>query len=271
MSGSIYIIDTPENFFFSPTFINNSSTIEIFKSLEPDISNNLLIVGDANTTGQDFNITLTISNLVSTTSVIPFSNISFVTLADDPSGIDPYSQGANMTNLTAPFACTSWTGNLESNCGSDLNLNFLSESPQFFAADPMQQANSTTTKIYVDSYFDADPEVNAWKVYYSINEIIEFSDGEKALVTGTTPGPVGSAYITVIRGILNTAPATHAIGSGITSRGNTSIQEVIMDGPEPIAPRIGAYSMGFGFKGLIEPIFLPSEYTGTITFTLYIT
>ncbi|MBU0660646.1 hypothetical protein KKG22_00535 [Patescibacteria group bacterium] len=271
LPGNIFILQTPSDFFFNPVFINTSSTSEIYKTLAPATSTSWLVVQDSDTAGHDFNVTLAITNLVSNTSVIPFSNIAFVTLSLDSGGVDAYSPEANMTNLTAPFACTSWSGNLELNCGSDLNLNFLSESPQFFTADPMQPANNTTTNIYVDSY-DSDPDpINViWAVNYGINDIIEFSDGEKALVTGTTPGPVGSAYITVIRGVLNTTPATHAIGSGITSHGNTSVQEVIMDGPEPVDYRIGAYSFGFGFKSLIEPIFLPGDYTGTITFTLYI-
>ncbi|MBU0661514.1 hypothetical protein KKG22_05065 [Patescibacteria group bacterium] len=271
-SGAISIFHTPDNFLFDPTFINTASSTEIYKTLDPAIYENQLVVEDADTTGDDFYITIAISNLASSSSVIPFSNLALVTLAQDASGLDiftPSTPPADQVDVTAPLYCPSY-GDLATYCDNDMDANFLTESTQLYTNDPMQSVNTTTTNIYVDSYFDADPNVNAWKVYYSINEIIEFSDGEKALVTGTTPGPVGSAYITVIRGVLNTTPSAHTIGSGITSHGNTSVQEVIMNGPEPVDPRIGAYSMGFGFKGLIEPVFLPGDYTGTITFTLYI-
>ncbi|MBU1954053.1 hypothetical protein KKH03_03710 [Patescibacteria group bacterium] len=272
ISGAISIFHTPDNFLFDPTFINTSSSTKIYKTLDPSIYENQLVVEDADVTGDDFYITIAISNLTSSSSVIPFSNLALVTLAQDTSGLDistPSTPPADQVNVTAPLYCPSY-GDLATYCDNDMDANFLTESTQLYTNDPMQSVNTTTTNIYVDSYFDADPNVNAWKVYYSINDIIEFSNGEKALVTSTTPGPVGSAYITVIRGVLNTTPATHAIGSDITSHGNTSVQAVIMDGPEPVVPRIGAYSMGFGFKGLIEPTFLPGSYTGTITFTLYI-
>lgn len=271
-SGNIVILQTPDNFLFDPVFIDNSSTYEIHKTLAPTVAGNRLIVDDSDSTGRDFNVTMAISNFVSDTSVIPFSNISFVTLASDAGGIDSYSPGADLTDLNTPNTCTAWATNLEYGCASSLNNNYMSESLQSFAVDPAQDVNATNTIINVDSY-DSDPDPNnvVWAVRYAVDDIIEFSDGEKALVTSTTPGPSGSAYIIVIRGILNTTPAIHTAGSGIDSHGNTSISEVIMDAPEPADPRIGAYSIGFGFKGLIEPTFPPGTYTGTITYDLNIT
>lgn len=259
VNGYISILHTPENFTFTQTFINNQP-VNLYKTLDPSEYTSLLLVEDADLSGKDFNITLTMGNLNDNENVIPFSNISMVSISNDTAGVDtflPTSPPANTVDLTAPRNCA-WDGDLETNCESLLNLYYFSSTPIFFAADPTIPITSSSNIVYVDN-------ISA----YFINEIIEFSDGEKALIKNIIQGTGG--YLIVDRGILNTTPASHGAGSGITSHGSESDQVVIMDGPEPPGGRIGAYSLGFGFKSLIEPFFEPGNYTGTITYSLYIT
>lgn len=256
--GSIFSLDSPDNFSFDPIFTDNLSTISIYKTLDPTIASSLLIIEDADTSGLNFQVTLTMDNMFDGTSIIPFTSLSVVTLASDPWGVDIATTSTHLpistAGVTAPLACLGWAGNLTADCSTELNLNYLIATTQIFAADPTSPVNATTTTISVGN------EAN-----YSYHEIIEFSGGEKALVTDNTSVP---GQITVIREILDTTAASHTTASGITSNGFSSTPVVVLNGVEPLPPRIGGYSVGFGFKELIDPAFKPGDYTGTITLTL---
>lgn len=255
-SGQISIMHTPEDFSFDTTFIT-SSPAGIFKLLDPAIYENQLIVDDSNTEGLNYYVTLTLSNLISQDDIIPYSNISFVTLSDDTSGVDalPPSPPAASVNVTAPLDCP-WNGNLVADCDGMLESNYLQGAEQFIATDPTSSVTENTDTIYV-----SNPSL------YTYKEVIELSGGEKALITEIAGG--SNSFLKVKRGIMGTTPTSHLAGSGITSYGYDSLQIEIMNGPEPPGGRIGAYSIGFGSKALIDPSFKAGDYTGIITFTLY--
>lgn len=259
LNGNIILLKIPSTVRFDPIFVDNQNSYELFKSLPPDNYDSLLVVEDSDSEGKNFNITLAMSNLIENNNVIPFTNISLVSLSNDPSGVDtfvPTSPPASTVGVSAPLACY-WTGNLEQDCATNLNNNYFSDAPHMFPTDPVNNINSTTNNIYVNDLSN-----------YFENEIIEFDNGEKALITNVIQGTGG--YLEVARGILGTTATSHAAGSGITNFGNESDQVVIIEAPEPPTGRIGAYSLGFGYKSLVEPDFKAGNYSGIITYSLYI-
>jgi hypothetical protein len=258
LPGNISIVQTPNNFSFGTTFIDHTST-ELYKTLSPEKLDNQLMVEDADMTGLNFNITVALSNLIdrNRNQIIPFTNLSLITLSEDSSGIDAVTNNtppANIADISAPINCA-WNNDIIINCQDDFDSNNFTGSSIYIANDPSLTVDKTTNIVRVNDLAS-----------YRKDEIIQFSNGEKALITNIILGSGG--YLEVKRGILNTSTATHAAESGITRYFSESEQIVVMEGPEPAVGRIGAYSIGFGFKTILTPEFSAGNYSGTITYSL---
>ncbi len=267
--GNQRIMYIPENFSFNPIFFDPlaSTATPSYKTLPPGlmfqdltpaqqngfIMPNQIAIEDA--TGEPFNIHLSFSNLIDGDKIVPFTDISMVTLAEDSSGIDIFtanSPPATTVDISAPVACPDWNNNIQTNCTVEFNDNAFTPDTTVHANDPINIIDESTTIIPVDP-----------GTVYSINSIIEFSDGEKALIKEIAPN---NSTITVRRGILGTTAATHFAASGIECLGPNSTSVSIIDGNE-YDGRIGAYTVGFGFRLMVQPHFEPGEYTGLITIT----
>lgn len=269
--GNQSIIYIPENFSFGPSFFDPLATTATptYKTLPPGlmfqdltpaqqsgpIIPNQIAIEDA--TGEPFEIHLSFSNLIDGDKIVPFTDISMVTLAEDPSGIDIFTAGspsATTVDISAPVACLGWNNNIQTNCSVEFNGNiFTPETPTTHENDPINDINESVTIIPVNT-----------GLLYSINSIIEFSDGEKALVTEIAPD---NSTITVRRGILGTTATPHSTASGIACLGPNSASISIIDGAEHLG-RIGAYTIGFGFRLMVQPHFEQGNYSGSITITL---
>jgi len=257
-------MNTPSSFSFDRTFLPKAGdpSLYLYKILTPNIESSKLTVKDADSSGQNFHVTMSLSNLFTSNQILPFTNFSTTTLAIDTiNNIDVNSSGLPFptANITAPIAC-SWdglNGTLDDNCSTELNSNTLVGNITPIAIDPTTNITNSTNLIPVSN-----------STQYTIDEIIIFSDGEKALITQIDPG-----ILHVERGILGTTASEHTPASGIIPVGPESQQLDIMVGPEPPGGRIGAYSLGFGFRSLIDPAeeIQAGDYSGHITFTLYIT
>lgn len=274
--GSTYHRFVPENFGIGPIFIDKAQTETIiYKTLPPGLTEedltptnivtntmpNQFVLEDAQ--GAEFNVTLHISNLIDGNKVIPFEQISLVTLANDPSGLDSFNTNtppADTVGVSAPVRCLGWsstTTDLQSACPELAGNYFLTNSPTAHPSDPQTDIGETQTVITVNPA----PE-------YKLNEIIEFASGEKALITLVSPD---NSQITVRRGMLGTTASPQTAGTGITGYGPSSKSVTIMEGL-PFPSRIGSYSVGFGFLlKVISSSFEPGNYSGIITIDTIVT
>jgi len=267
--GSTYSRFVPENFGIGPIFIDKTQTETlIYKTLPPGLTEedltpsniatktmpNQFVLEDAQ--GAEFSVILDISNLLDNNKVIPFEQISLVTLANDDSGLDSFNTNtpdADTVDVFAPIDCPGWTNNLTTDC-PELAGNFFTTNPLInHASDPQTDINETQTTISVDP-----------SITYNLHEIIEFASGEKTLITNIA---TDNTTITVRRGMLGTTAAPQTAGTGITGYGSTSRPVTIMEAI-PFPSRIGSYSVGFGFLlKVISSSFEPGDYSGLITIT----
>lgn len=272
--GGLSALFSPENFSLDPIFVDplSPTATPTFKTFAPSLTEETLtpeqqsgdtlpgqfVVEDA--AGTTFEAQIHFSNLVDNDKVIPFTAFSIVTLANDPLGIDPFNNNtppASTVGVTAPIACLGWNNDIQANCStqfdanaltvdSDPNLNHLLD-----PVDPVLDTNET--------YINVNPAQP-----YSTNAIIEFSDGEKALILEKAPD---NSWLRVKRGVLGTTATTHPAGSGIVCHGHSAVPVTIISG-NANPDRIGSYTVGFGLRLMIEPYFEPGNYTGTITFDI---
>lgn len=261
-AGSI-TYTTPDDFSFDPIFLPPSGNPDfyIYKTLLPLTTGQIIEVEDADDGNFDFNVTMSLSNFTNTStgSVIPFTSFAALTIADNTTdGVDASSGSppAGTANVTAPWSCD-WdgqSGTLETNCGADLDFAGFTGSGPTIASDPTSAITDTDTVIPVNS-----------STSYSAGDVLEFNSGEYGVVASI----IGPNQIEVNRGASGTNPSPQASGSGITNMHTQSGQVTILVGPEPVGGRIGAYSVGLGIRGLLEPQYLDAgSYTGQITFTL---
>ena len=261
-AGSI-TYTTPDDFSFDTIFLPPSGNPDFYihKTLAPLTTGQIIQVDDADDGNFDFNVTMSLSNFTNTSTghIIPFTSFAAVTIANNTTdGVDSSSGSppAGTANVTAPWSCD-WngqSGDLETNCGADLDFAGFTGSGATVAADPTVAISDTDTTITVTS-----------SAAYAIGDVIQFNSGEYGIVSSL----VWPNQIKVYRGVSGTNPAPQGAGSGITNIHTQSTQITILVGPEPVGGRIGAYSVGLGIRALLEPQYLDTgSYTGQITFTL---
>lgn len=269
--GNIYIRFTPENFALAPIFMDPLSptatpvyttypSLLTEEMLTPDQQSGSTLPGQfvmEDALGNAFEAQIQLSNLVDGDKVIPFTALSFVTLANDPLGIDPFnlnSSSAAIARITAPIACLGWNNNIQTNCTTQFDTNNLIAEPKLHPADPVIEITDVNeTYIYVDP-----------AIPYSDNAIIELSGGEKALILEKA---ADNSWLRVKRGVLGTTAVPHPAGSGITCNGHSAAPVTIINGAHN-PDRIGSYTVGFGLRLMVEPYFEPGNYSGLITITL---
>jgi len=259
-SGNI-TMTLPDTINFERTFLpTGTSTKKINEVLNPANPNERIEVQDMDSIGTNFNVTMSISNLIDTDKVLPFTDFSLVTLATDTAdnvdeqGISPNS---STVQVDAPNSCT-WdaqNGTLEDNCSTELDTNTLLSQNALNPTDPSLPLTATETTLTVND-----------STFYAPNEIIIFNNGEKALIIEQS----GTNTFTIRRGILGTNATSHTASEGITTTGTSSAQITLLTGPEPVSPRVGVYSVGLGVRATLNAIEKIEEgsYAGTITFSL---
>lgn len=261
-AGDITAI-TPDDFSFGSVFLPPAGDpdFHIYKTLTPLTTGQVIQVDDADDGNFDFNVTMSLSNFTnaSTGNVIPFTSFAALTIADNTTdGVDAGSGSppAGTVNVTAPWSCD-WdgqSGDLETNCGADLDFAGFTASGTTIPADPTTAITDTDTTISVTS-----------SASYAIGDVIQFDSGEYAVVSSL----VWPTQIKVRRGVSGTNPAPQGAGSGITNMQTQSNEVTILVGPEPVGGRIGSYSVGLGIRALLEPADLDTgSYSGQIVFTL---
>lgn len=270
-AGNTYARFEPENFSIGPLFIDKSiPTTKIYKTLPPGLYEKDLTAQNLETKtipnqfvfeeakGDKFNITISISNLIDNDKVIPYENISIVSLSESETGLDSFNENSpksNTVGINSPITCANWNNDIKTNCIGEFEANtFLSETVINHPLDPTINISETTMQIPIDQSSN-----------YQKNEVIQFQSGEKALILQTTPD---NTHIIVRRGILGTTASTQEAQSGINCFGTNS-KPIDLVNAETFENRIGSYSTGFGFLfNILNTTFEAGSYKGTLTFTI---
>ena len=258
LTGGIIQLISPDDFAFSPIFLPNTAggTLHAYKTLFPETTGNIVEVQDADNGNLNFKATMSITNFSSGAGVIPFTSFAILTLATNTvDGVDGPDPAINQ--VTAPWGCpwNTQSGTLSANCDSIFDTSGFTGTGPVLLSDPGAPILETDTIIPVRSSGD-----------YAAGDVIRFNSGEYGVVT-SIPGP---AEIEVVRGVSGSTAAPQAAFSTITNMGQSSSQIDIIVAPEPVGGRIGAYSVGFGIRTLLEEkVQDPGAYSGQITFTLY--